>query len=328
MAIYQIPGAAFEADAGTSTAPLIVLFERNDAIAIPLLSQLRLASYDVRAARTPVELFDILSKHQTALVLVDLGSATAGRREFWIALDAHRRGRPTQVMTFRQVSADDLFDMDFEPSARALADVDVHGAHEFQLIIDGVRQRVPLNGAPLGLPSPQGFSVVPGTITPIGAPSPYPLGASVPSYPAGGLSFPGAQPGQYTPAPAGPYGSPSQGGLMGSEPASPFASPIQSNPFAQPVEQSPFALPLNANPFSEMQENSGTFGVDAANPFAAADWETGLQSVPFGQPGNAQWQARPDAGFGGMAPEPWAQSPGPGFGGAGQQPFGGMSPVP
>lgn len=374
MAIYQIPGAAFDADAGTSTAPLIVLFERDDAIAIPLLSQLRLASYDVRAARTPVELFDILSKHLTALVLVDLGSATAGRREFWIALDAHRRGRPTQVMTFRQVSKDDLFDMDFEPSARALADVDVQGVHEFQLIIEGVRQRVPLNGAPLGLPSPQGFGVVPGTIMPIGAllgvpspfmqgmgsagpawggnpygehalgapaadpyaahnqpfgaPSPFQLGASVPDYPAGGLSFPGAQPGQYTPAPANPYGSPSQGGLMGSEPASPFANPVQANPFAQPVEQSPFALPLNANPFAEMQENSGTFGASAANPFAAADLETGRQSVPFGQPGNAQWEARPDAGFGGAAPEPWSQSPGLGFGGAGPQPFGGMSPAP
>ncbi len=311
------------------------IFERDDAIAIPLLSQLRLASYDVRAARTPVELFDILSKHLTALVLVDLGSATAGRREFWIALDTHRRGRPTQVMTFRQVSKDDLFDMDFEPSARALADV-----------------------APLGLPSPQGFGVVPGTITPIGAmlgvpspfmqgmasagpawggnpygdhtlgapaadpyaahnqpfgaPSPFQLGASVPGYPAGSLSFPGAQPGQYTLAPANPYGSPSQGGLMGSEPASPFANPVQANPFAQPVEQSPFAVPLNANPFAEMQENSGTFGASAANPFAAADLETGRQSVPFGQPGNAQWEARPDAGFGG----------------AGPQPFGGMGPAP
>src|SRR5260221_11112541 len=100
MAIYQIPGAAFEAGAGTSTAPLIVLFERDDAIAIPLLSQLRLASYDVRAARTPVELFDILSKHLSAPVLVDLGSATSGRREIWIALASHRAGRPRQLMTF------------------------------------------------------------------------------------------------------------------------------------------------------------------------------------------------------------------------------------
>ncbi len=207
---------------------------------------------------------------------------------------------------------------------------------------------MPLNGAPLGLPSPQGFGVVPGTIMPIGAmlgvPSPFMqgMGSAGPAWggnPYGehAMGAPAADP--YV-AHNQPFGAPSPyslgasvpgypaGGLMGSEPASPFANPIQANPFAPTVEQSPFALPLNANPFAEMQENSGAFGVSAANPFAAADWETGLQSVPFGQPGNAQWEARPDAGIGGTAPEPWTQSPGLGFGGAGQQPFGGMNPAP
>src|SRR5215472_10878944 len=110
MVTFQAPGATLEADANAGGTPLIVLYERDDAVAVPLLSQLRLASYDVRAARTPVELFAILSKHNTAVVLVDLGSATAGRREFWIALDAHRRGRSTQVMTFRFVAQGSLFD--------------------------------------------------------------------------------------------------------------------------------------------------------------------------------------------------------------------------
>src|SRR5215472_10056243 len=120
MVTFQAPGATLEADANAGGTPLIVLYERDDAIAVPLLSQLRLASYDVRAARTPVELFDILSKHITSLVLVDLGNATAGRREFWVALDAHRRGRNIQVMTFRFNPQDTLYDADFEPAGRAL----------------------------------------------------------------------------------------------------------------------------------------------------------------------------------------------------------------
>src|SRR5579862_6680745 len=93
MAGYQAPRATMAPEGSASTAPLVVLFERDDAIAVPLLSQLRMAGYDVRAARTPVDLFDLLSKHLVSLVLVDLGAATAGRREFWVALDAQRRGR-------------------------------------------------------------------------------------------------------------------------------------------------------------------------------------------------------------------------------------------
>lgn len=146
MATFQIAGTSLDNDMNSSTAPLVVLFERDDAIAVPLLSQLRMASYDVRSSRTPVELFDILGKNLVALVLVDLGCATAGRREFWVALDAQRRGRAIQVMTFRYTPPGGLFDMDFEQTARAIADVEIHGAHEFQLVIDAVRQRIPLHG--------------------------------------------------------------------------------------------------------------------------------------------------------------------------------------
>jgi len=59
---------------------MIALFERDDEIAVPLLSQIRIAGYDVRAARTAVELFDVLTKNPVALVLVDLGGASASRR--------------------------------------------------------------------------------------------------------------------------------------------------------------------------------------------------------------------------------------------------------
>ncbi len=194
MTTFQAPGTTLEADVHPAATPLVVLFERDDAIAVPLLSQLRIAGYDVRAARTPVELFDITSKHLVALVLIDLGNATAGRREFWVALDAQRRGRPTQAMTFRYTPPNSLFDTDFEPTARAIADVEVHGTHEFQLIIEGVRQRIPLNGvnaaatgqAAISAPGIAGMAgmagaapqaLQPGVIPPIGAalgvPSPF-----------------------------------------------------------------------------------------------------------------------------------------------------------
>src|SRR5215472_11957226 len=152
MTTFQIPGTTLDAEVQSSTTPLVVLFERDDAIAVPLLSQLRIAGYDVRAARTPVELFDITSKQFVSLILIDMGSATAGRREFWVALDTQRRGRPIQLMTFRYTIPGGLFESDFEPVARAIADVEVHGAHEFQLIIAMVRQRVPLSGTPTPAP--------------------------------------------------------------------------------------------------------------------------------------------------------------------------------
>src|SRR5947209_20547961 len=102
MTSFQADRARFDGSSSASAAPLIVLYERDDAVAIPLLSQIRIAGYDVRAARTPVELFDLLGKLHVALALVDLGNATAGRREFWVALEARRRDRQLHVMTFRQ----------------------------------------------------------------------------------------------------------------------------------------------------------------------------------------------------------------------------------
>src|SRR5262249_496069 len=145
MAIGQLPGTPFDVNLDPATAPLIALFVRDDSIAVPLLSPVRLAGYDVRAARPPVELFDTLSKHLVSLVLVDLGSATAGRREFWVALDAQRRGRTLQVMTFRYNPPGGLFDTDFGSSPRAVADVEVRSPQEFQLIVDSIRQRLPLH---------------------------------------------------------------------------------------------------------------------------------------------------------------------------------------
>ena len=259
MATVQYAGPALETMDQTAGAPLIVLFERDDAIAVPLVAQIRLAQYDVRAARTPVELFDILGKHDVALVLVDLGNATAGRREFWVALDGQRRGHPTQVMTFRYTPPGSIFDTDFEPSARAIADVEISGAAEFELILDGVRQRVPVAGgsAPRG---PLGGA--PGGASPFGGALGQGLGAS----PLGGRpqsTFAVPQ-GYYSPPPppsdpfavSPPYSPP--GGFVvpaphsipaGNEP-SPFAHPASVNPFAAGSEPSPFAHPASVNPFA------------------------------------------------------------------------------
>ena len=224
-------GMPVEQDANVA-APLITLFERDDSIAVPLLSQLRMAGYDVRSARTPVELFDILGKHLVALVLVDLGAATAGRREFWVALDAHRRGRSAmQVLTFRYVSPVNDLALDFEPSARAIADVEMHGAHEFQLVVEAVRQRAPLYG-----PAPAAnISYTPnGAIQPLGAalglpPSPY----SVP--PQSGYEQGYGQP--YAQGAPGMPGIPGYGGgafgmtpLPASSAASPYGAPLMSMP--------------------------------------------------------------------------------------------------
>ncbi len=243
MAILQVPGTGFAANMGNTTAPLVVLFERDDTIAVPLLSHLRMVGYDVRAARTPVELFGMLGKQLVALVLVDLGNATAGRREFWVALDAQRRGRSLQVMTFRFISPANALDADFEPSARALADVDVRGIHEFQKVLDGVRQRIPLNSPPLGIAAP-------GAIPPIGASLGIPSPFSQPSYSS-----------YSQPSPL-PYSQPS---------VPPYSSNPQLSPFAQPLGASPFAQPAPSNPFGGGQsDNNSPFAQPySVNPFAA-----------------------------------------------------------
>ncbi|HEX6543133.1 MAG TPA: hypothetical protein VF040_15360 [Ktedonobacterales bacterium] len=255
MAILPAPGTGFATDMGTSTTPLVVLFERDDTIAVPLLSQLRMTGYDVRAARTPVELFGMLGKQLVALVLVDLGNATAGRREFWVALDAQRRGRSLQVMTFRFISPANALDPDFDPAARALADVEVRGIHEFQRVLDAVRQRIPLGGALPGVGTP-------GSIPPLGAALglPAPLGQQSSS----------------------PFSQPSV------PPYSSHPQHAQPSPFAQPLNSSPFAQPVSANPFSGGQSDSNSPFAQPydVNPFAGNG--TAAPSNPFGRPAQAE----------------------------------------
>jgi hypothetical protein len=288
---YNASGVAFGAPAGQPASvegPLVVVFERDDTLAVPLLSQLRLAGYDVRGARTPVELFDTAQKHTVALMLIDLGNAAAGRREFWVALDAQRRGRAIQVVTYRFMGAGAIPDSELDVSARALADIEIRGPQDLQALVDTVRQRVPLQGgAPLGRGAPSSpgsfdgpgggaFGSDPGAFgasgytsgvfassghTPNGH-SMYGLGSPV----LGTDPFTAPNPSQAPPAPSFmPFGPPSQGAFApaasssqnplpyGQQPESPFAHPADVNPFSgQGSGQggSPFAQPFSGNPFA------------------------------------------------------------------------------
>src|SRR5579863_10067444 len=84
-----------------SGGPHILLFERDQQLTGLLMSEFQLAGYECHAARTAVEVFDTIARHPVRLVLVNLAQAAAGRREFWVALDAQRRGRGVQVLTYR-----------------------------------------------------------------------------------------------------------------------------------------------------------------------------------------------------------------------------------
>lgn len=341
MATFQIAGSALDATAtATTTAPLVVLFERDDAIAVPLLSQIRLAQYDVRAARTPVELFDTLSKQEVALVLVDLGNATAGRREFWVALDAQRRGQSTQILTFRYTPPGSIFDTDFEPSARAIADIEVSSANEFEQIISAIRQRVPLTG---GSPAPaqQGLFGS-GALGPLPQQSPFasaspsnPFATSTPSNPFAGPAATPSNPfaaapatpagfvvppslGYYSPPPASPISDPfaaspplPRAGLGAPPPPQPRAPQAAAPAPAPAATASPFARPASVNPFAPAMADASPFTpATNASPFAptasAPPGAPNTDASPFAQP----LSANPFAGEV-PAPGPTARMPVP-----------------
>lgn len=325
MAQIHMRGADVESGVGANTAPLVALFERDDSIAVPLLSQMRMAGYDVRAARTPVELFDLLGKNFVSLVLVDLGNATAGRREFWVALDAQRRGRALQVMTFRYISPVSAYDLEFETSARAIADVEIHSAHEFTRVVDAVRQRIPLNGAIPGT----GVGVIPGAPIPplgaaLGAPAPFSMPLAGPQFGRMAPGAPGANPFTYPlqPTPASPWSVPPQQQPMPQMPplgaqggwgaVAPVSDPYAPNGGAYnpyglaPVYESPLSpLPNPGSSTAQMTPSwmSSPFANPAgANPFAAAAEES-----PFDQP----YEVNPFSAEPASAPAP---APSPTFG--------------
>lgn len=142
-----------------TSGPHILFFERNQQLITLLTSEFQLTGYECHAARTVVEVFDTIAHHPVRLVLVNLAQAAAGRREFWVALDAQRRGRGVQVFTYRCMNlagygADD-------PDERghgAQADIEVDGMLGVMNLVDAVRARIP--ASPTGSLSPDSLSRV------------------------------------------------------------------------------------------------------------------------------------------------------------------------
>jgi hypothetical protein len=127
-----------------SGGPHILLFERDQQLTSLLLSEFQLAGYECHPARTAVEVFDAIARYPIRLVLVNLAQAAAGRREFWVALDAQRRGRGVQVLTFRCVNIAGYGSDDNEESSRtAHTDLEVDGMMGVMNLVDRVRSRIP-----------------------------------------------------------------------------------------------------------------------------------------------------------------------------------------
>src|SRR5579884_2770198 len=124
--------------------PHILLFERDQQLVALLTSEFQLAGYECHAARTAVEVFDAIARYPIRLVLVNLAQAAAGRREFWVALDAQRRGRGVQVVTFRCMNLAGYGPDDpDERSRNVMADIEVDGMLGVMNLVDAVRARLP-----------------------------------------------------------------------------------------------------------------------------------------------------------------------------------------
>ena len=122
-----------------SQLPLILLLERNDAIAVPLIQLLRKAGYAVRAARIPLEAFDTIEREPIDLILINRDNTAVNQREFWMGLDSRRRKHLLHVLTFRYMP------MIEKGGARNIlpADVEIQNVDGFGLLIDAVQARVP-----------------------------------------------------------------------------------------------------------------------------------------------------------------------------------------
>jgi len=125
--------------------PHILLFERDQQLAVLLTSELQLAGFECHTARTAVEVFDTIARYPVRMVLVDLAQAAAGRREFWVALDTQRRGRGVQVFTIHCTNiagygpASD--DADDRPQP-VLADMEVDGMMGIMNLVNAIRSRL------------------------------------------------------------------------------------------------------------------------------------------------------------------------------------------
>ena len=128
----------------TTGAPHILLFERDQQLASLLSSELQLAGYECRVARTAVEVFDAIARYSIRLLLVNLAQAAASRREFWVALDTQRRGRGVQVLTFLCMNVAGYGPKDPEDVPQSVTiDIEVDGMIGLMNLVEAVRNRLP-----------------------------------------------------------------------------------------------------------------------------------------------------------------------------------------
>ncbi len=231
---------------------LVVAFERDESLVGSLLDQVRAQGYECRSAKTPVEVFDLIARYPVGLVLVNLGQPATGRREFWVALDAQRRGRGVQVITYRYLVPGVEPDGNDGSGRATLADVEIRGAQGFGALLDALRSRLPLPGRQpavsdfLVSPTPPSMTAVKGQPAEQGGRAPI----------AGVLHLnSGTQPGQpheFMPMPGTPAGGLSIGEWMPQ--VSGMDSMVGGQAMADSPEQqrsqippSPYAAPNGAN---------------------------------------------------------------------------------
>jgi hypothetical protein len=126
--------------------PHILLFERDQQLAVLLTSELQLGGYECHTARTAVEVFDAIARYPVRLVLVNLAQAAAARREFWVALDTQRRGSGIQVITFHcaNLAGYGPREIDeYNQGSSTPADMEIDGMLGLMNLVDAVRTRVP-----------------------------------------------------------------------------------------------------------------------------------------------------------------------------------------
>ncbi len=279
------PGAARSANQA-----LIVVFERDEALADLLLGQLRAQGYEGRSARTPVEVFDLIARYPIRLALVNLGQAATSRREFWVALDAQRFGRGVQVITYRYLVPG--VDLDVTDGS-GRPDVEIRGPQGFGALIEAVRAKLP----PPARPNPD---------------SSFLVAARTPRAGTNGQ-----------PAPAAPQGIPSvhaasaaSQGTPSGQPASavppPTPTPLVGNPAEYAARQQPIAGVLNlsrgAQPGQppEFMPLSGAAGASIMQPANTA-WTPEIQRtppMPAGSPAQGATEQRAQQWMGGRAEPP------------------------
>src|SRR5260370_1504055 len=123
--------------------PHVLLFERDLQLTALLTSEFQLAGYECHAARTAVEVFDAMARNPVQMVLVDLAQAAAGRREFWVQLDAQRKGRGIQVLTYRCTNLAVYGPEDPDERGRADADIQLNGILCIMNPVHPVRTHLP-----------------------------------------------------------------------------------------------------------------------------------------------------------------------------------------